>query len=480
VARKTRFLKVEAVPYWALVTFLLLAFLTGGGSRADIQSLVILRPAAVIFCGIGLWSLRWEHIAAYKYLFGMAAAIFALVGSHLIPLPPSLWGALPGREIITDIDKVAELGEVWRPIAMVPSSGWNAFYSLFVPLAAVLLGVQLSREERFKLLPWVFGLGLFSGLIGLLQSIGDPQGPLYFYNVTNNGSAVGLFSNRNHQAILLATLFPMLAVYACAGVRTEEQAKVRGYIALAAGVVLVPLLLVTGSRAGLIVGVIGLASTVVLYRKPTITVPKKRKGNKIDLRWLLGGFAVLCLGALTVFMSRAEALQRIAAPDQTEDVRFKAWPYVIDMAWKYFPTGSGVGSFIEVFQIDEPDHLLEPTYFNHAHNDWLEVYLTLGLPGLLLVAIALYALARITLYALRSKHHEDRDVLFALLGAIILIVMAVGSIGDYPLRTPSLACVFIVAVLWLVQGCASKAKSTGSRRPFPLAGSPEMFEGQGH
>jgi hypothetical protein len=36
---------------------------------------------------------------------------------------------------------VAELGEVWRPIAMVPPAAWNAFYSLFVPLAVLLLGV---------------------------------------------------------------------------------------------------------------------------------------------------------------------------------------------------------------------------------------------------------------------------------------------------------------------------------------------------
>ena len=207
MARRTHFFKVEAVPYWALVVFLILTFLTGGGSRADIQSLIILRPAAVIFCGVGLWSLKWAHVKANRFFFGMTAAIFALVIGHLIPLPPSIWGSLPGRELISEIDKAAELGEVWRPVSMVPSATWNAFYSLFVPLAVLSLGVQLSREERFKLLPIVIGLGLISGLVGLLQVIGDPSGPLYLYMVTNNGSAAGLFANRNHQAILLAMLF---------------------------------------------------------------------------------------------------------------------------------------------------------------------------------------------------------------------------------------------------------------------------------
>jgi O-antigen ligase len=448
VARsQSRFIAGSRI-FWALVLFLVLVFFTGGGARGDIQSLIILRPVAVLMCGFALWSLKREHVQANRFLFGMAVAIFALVGLHLIPQPPAIWGSLPGREIIAEIDKTAGLGDVWRPLTMVPSGGWNAFYSLFVPLAVLLLGAQLSREERFQLLPVLMGLGLFSGFIGLLQVIGDPQGLLYFYNVTNNGSAVGLFANRNHQAILLATLFPMLAVYACAGVKSEEQVKVRGYVALAAGVVLVPLILVTGSRAGLIVGVVGLLSVALLYRRPAITTPKKRKGNKLDLRWLLAGFAVICLGGLTVMMSRAEAFKRLSAPDQTEDLRFKAWPYVMDMAEKYFPFGSGAGSFVEVFQVDEPNVLLKPSYFNHAHNDWLELYLTFGLPGLLLLACVVFVFAKATLSAFRAEIGEGRNVLFARLGAVAVVILALGSIGDYPLRAPTLAAVLMITALW--------------------------------
>lgn len=456
-------LKAQNVPFWALMVFLALTFVTGGASRGDVQSLIILRPAAVIFCGIALLSLTWNHVQAYRFLFGMAAAIFILVAVHLVPMPHTIWGALPGREIITQIDSVAKLGETWRPIAMVPSAAWNAFYSLFVPLAVLLLGVQLNREDRFKLLVILLGLGLISGFLGLLQAIGDPQGSLYLYNITNNGSAVGLFSNRNHQAILLAMLFPILAVYACAGVKSEEQVRVRGYLALAAGAALVPLLLVTGSRAGLIVGAIGLASTVLLYRKPTISTPKKRKGNKLDLRWLLGSFVLLCLVALTVIMSRAEALQRISATDQTEDLRFKVWGPIAEMAWKYFPFGSGAGSFVEVYKIDEPYALLEPTYLNHAHNDWLEVYMTLGLPGLIIVAATIYITAKTAWPAFRAQAGEGRDIPYKRLGAVMITIIGIGSIGDYPLRTPTLACVFVIAALWMAGERLASVKRAGSR-----------------
>jgi O-antigen ligase len=401
-------------------------------------------------------------VKAYRFLFGMAAAIFALVLSHLIPLPPSVWGALPGRGIITEIDKVAELGAVWRPISMVPSATWNALYSLFVPLAVLILGAQLSREDRFRLLPWVLGLGLFSGLWGILQVIGDPQGPLYLYRVTNNGAAVGLFANRNHQAILLASLFPMLAVYASTSVRSEEQAAVRSWLAIGAGFVLVPLLLVTGSRAGLILGVVGLLSTVLVYKRPSDLTPKKRKGGKLDLRYAAAGFGVLCLGALTIIMSRAEAFQRLFAAGQGEDERLKVWVPIAEMAWKYFPFGSGIGSFVEVYQIDEPYELLSPEYFNHAHNDWLEVYMTVGLPGLILLALAFYAVLRTSWTLFRTPIEEGRALRFARLGVIVLLILALGSIGDYPLRTPTLAAVFVIAALWLAGPRSEIPKNAGS------------------
>jgi O-antigen ligase len=380
--------------FWALTAFLFLTFLTGGGSRDDIQSLVILRPAAVLVCGLALFGLQWDHVRANRFLFAMTAAIFGLVMLHLVPLPSEIWGALPGRGIVSEIDKAAQLGTVWRPVSLVPIATWNALYSLFVPLAVLLLGVQLTREQRFQLLPLILGIGLVSGFLGLLQSIGAPGGPLYLYRVTSAGSAVGLFANRNHQADFLAALFPMLAIYAAGSTQSGETANRKMWLAISVGVVLIPLILVTGSRAGLFIGLIGLGSSVILFRRPKSITAHPPKAGKISLKVLVFGIVVVGLGALTALMSRAEAVRRLVAQDQIEDLRFRLWQPIVDMAWKYFPVGSGIGSFVEVYQVDEPYQLLSPTYLNHAHNDWIEIYLTAGLPGMLLVAIAAVAFCR--------------------------------------------------------------------------------------
>jgi O-antigen ligase len=449
-------------PFWALIIFLVLVFFTGGGSRADIQSLIILRPAAVVFVGIGLWGLKWDHVNAYRFLFAVTAAIFALLLLHLIPLPPSIWKAIPGRALAAEIDRVAEFGDVWRPISLVPSATWNAFYALFVPLAVLILAVQVTREQRFQLLPVIIGLGLFSGFWGMLQAIGPSDGPLYLYRITNKGAAVGLLSNRNHQAVFLACLFPMLAVYASVGIRTVEQAKIRAGLAIGAGVVLVPLLLVTGSRAGLIVGALGLLSVPLLYRRPEVTQPKKRKIQRFDPRYLIGVGGVFGLGVLTILMARAQAFERLMAQDQTEDLRFKMWGPIASMAEKYFPFGSGIGSFVEVYQIDEPLQLLSPNYVNHAHNDWLEVYLTVGLPGLLLLALIIFVWARASYRAFQTTQSVGRDAVYAQSAAIIVALLALASVADYPLRVPILACVFVIVAVWLSGVQAYVPKKSGS------------------
>lgn len=425
-----------------------LVFLTGGGSRPDIQSLVLLRPVSVLVAAYGLWGLRKHHIRDYGFAFGMMAGIFLLVGLHLVPLPPAIWSQLPGRDLLVAVDRTAGLGSVWRPISMVPSATWNAFYSLFAPLAVLLLAVQVTREQRFQILLVFLAFGLASGLLGMLQVVGAPGGALYFYNVTNGESAVGLFSNRNHQAILLACLFPMLAVYASSGIRTVEQHRTRSWIALVAGAVIIPLLLVTGSRAGLILGLLGIASAPMLYRKPQFDRPAKRKNTKKITLYLAAGFFVIGLGTLTILFSRAQAFERIIAPDQAEDIRLAIWGPIADMAWKYFPFGSGIGSFVEAYQIDEPAHLLVPTYLNHAHNDWLELYMTGGLPALFLIGIAVAAWARAAARSWRFPQFRQRDVLYSRLGSVILFLLAAGSVGDYPLRAPILACFAIVAALW--------------------------------
>lgn len=445
-----------ALPFWVMTLYLLLLAFTGGGARSDIQSLIILRPISAAVLGYALWGLTWDHVRSFRFLVFFALAVVMLVALHLVPLPPALWMSLPGRELMVEIDRAAGLGEVWRPISMIPSQTWNALYSLIIPLAALVLMLRLTREQRFALTPVIILIGLFSGFIGLLQVIGPNDSPLYLYRITNTGSAVGLFANRNHQAVMLACLFPMLAVYASTGIQTVEQFRFRLVLAGGAALFLVPLLLVTGSRIGLVVGLIGFLISALLYRQPKFSRAPKRKIRRFNLGYLVAAALLFGIAALTFLMSRAQAFDRLLTGDGIEDLRFAVWPLLLEVSGKYFPIGSGIGTFVEAYQIDEPLRLLDQEYLNHAHNDWLEILMTGGAGATLLAVLATVVWIRSAYLLLASCDSYRRDVVLGKLGASIIFMLALASFGDYPLRTPSLSAIFVIAAVWMTGGLLSR------------------------
>lgn len=440
--------KWGSLPYWALLIFLTITFLTGGASRSDVQSLVILRPAAVLFLAYGLWNMQWQQAMSHRLVFILALGTVLVTLAHLVPLPPTIWEQLPGRELAAEISRLTLKEPVWRPISLVPPATWNAFYALMIPMAVLIMAIQLEREQKFSLLFVLMGFAIVTAVVGFGQSIA-PGDPLYLYRITNEDSAVGLFANRNHQAVLLAMLIPMLAIYAATAADSVEKIRFRILLSIGGGMIIIPLILVTGSRAGLLVGAIGILSIPLLYRKHGNVKPPKRKAVKTDFRYFIGFGAVIALVLITILMARGQAFERMAESGNTEEFRFRMWQPVIQAAWTYFPIGSGAGTFVEVYQVHEPKDLLSIYYVNHAHNDFLEMLLTTGLPGVLLTFVGAAAYVRAAWAAFQSYKSRNREKLYARLGAVLIFMLMIASAADYPLRVPALVSIFVVAVVWL-------------------------------
>ena len=449
-----RLLPSASATFWALGVLLVACFVLGGSARGNVASLIVLRPLSILLLGFGLWHLRVSQLKAHGFVVGMALAILAVPALQLIPLPPEVWSHLPGRGLVVEIDRVAGLGPVWRPLSMTPDATWNALYAAFVPLAVLVLGIQLGDAERMRLLPLVLILAGFSAFLGLLQTLGDANGPLYFYSVTNNGSAVGLFANRNHQALLLAMMLPMLAVLARGH---GEAAGARRLVALVSGLALLPLIFITGSRAGLIVAVVALFAIPLILgrgRRPAsgVSSARSRGSNALSSAgWAGLVLAGTCMIAITLWLGRDAALDRLLTSETAGDARIKILPTLVSMIHAHAPAGSGMGSFLQVFQVHEPDALLRPTYMNHAHNDWLEVLLDGGAVAALLLLIAFVAFLLHSKRAFSVRAASSPTVPFARLGLVLMLLATAASVSDYPLRVPSLAALFTLAVLWA--GC---------------------------
>ena len=89
----------------------------------------------------------------------------------------------------------------------------------------------------------------------------------------------------------------------------------------------------------------------------------------------------------------------------TEDARLYLWDDAVYAAERYFPVGSGMGTFDDVFQIDESLENMSVKRAGRAHNDYLEVAIEAGLPGIILIGAWLALL--VWLRKLRSPPQES-------------------------------------------------------------------------
>lgn len=430
-------------PFWLLAAFLCIVFFTGGSAWDSEPQLMLLRPAALVIAGCAILTLRWEHVARHWVVAALFLGVALLTAAHLVPLPYAWWSALPGRDIIISIDQVAGLGQISRPLSMAPDATLNALYALSIPFAVLLLAVQLNPQEHQRILVLLLALAALSGLFGVLQAGGST---IAFYPEQTPTS--GLFANRNHQGALLALLIPMAAALGALGVSNRVGAAARVAAAPAITVIAIPLLLVTGSRSALVVAAVGLVFGLLIWSSGG-----GRQARPLWLRLLPPAAVTAVVGGLvwlTAFASRDVAIERLGATEN--ELRWPVWQSIIDMLPHYMPWGTGIGSYAQAYQILEPDNLLRPTISNHAHNEFLEVAFTAGMPGLVLLGIAFGVLLFALWRSFSIKAASDPAVIFSRLGSSIFVLLAIASASDYPTRTPILAAVLALASVWASMG----------------------------
>ncbi|MBR2172329.1 O-antigen ligase [Sphingopyxis sp.] len=440
-----------------LLSFVALTFLLGGGARPDVTSLLLLRPLAFVALVAGLMTLTKEQAKPFKPIWWLGGASALLVLLHLVPLPPALWSSLPGRGLIAEIFQVTGIKESWQPLTVDAFAGWNSLFSMAVPAAVLILMAASGEQIGGRLLKLLCIIVFASAFLGVLQIIGGPSNGFYLYRITNWESATGLFANRNHNAMFLACGFPLLAVWASGLKGTMQQQRAYGLVAIAGAVTLLPTILITESRAGLLVGAMGLVFAALIYRRPDSGV-KARGARQMGglIAAIMAGVATLVIFLLAL-SRRQTTIDRLLNENVDDDPRFAALPHIWKMGLDAFPFGWGTGSFANAYKVIEPAELLSENYLNHAHNDFLEIFFEYGLFGIALIAVALIMLlvAAKRLWSLRALLSKQQSAAVERLrlgyaGIAILVMLGVGSVFDYPLRTPSLAALAAIATGFIV------------------------------
>ena len=426
----------------ALILAVALVF-GGGASEIGLSQVVVIvvgliGGASLLSDGSGLrrLTLPWS-VAAIMVL------ILLLPLAQLIPLPSGIWRALPGREAEIAIIDLAGGAHLAHSLALNPLVNLQLFASLVVLMSFSLIVARLDKADFQTLLIIVLALAGFQFLLGLVQFSSGGQ-LLDIFGNSHKGWLLGTFANRNHTGLFFACCI-LISVSVLDNLNVKHR-NFRLFYAL--GLMLLWLLatLATGSRTGSLLALLAIAFSLFLMIR------------EIRLRawiWIAGLVSLLCIGSGLLLSTRVQQLvERYATVG--DDQRWSIWRNSLDLIGNYMPWGAGFGSFSAVYNKYEPLSELTPTYVNNAHNDYLELLVEAGLPGLVaLVAVILIVILGVS----RAVRLEDRSLArSAKIGGFMILLFAIHSGVDYPVRRMGTAIMLFLAFGLILRQFATDQK----------------------
>ena len=417
--------QVGRVLGWPLVALMVMALVFGGGGiRHGLTNLLVqLTALGVILFQPGL--VRQFAAQSPRWLQALLLVTLLVPLIQLVPLPPGLWQALPGREMALETRSMIGAESSWFPITLDRARTAIALFALLAPLAAILCLGGLTPAKARQLLVLIVALTFLQYLFGVIQFASGGES-LKFYETNETGRFYGFFVG--HIASGLFMVIGFCALVGCYA--SKKRTTIDNLLYPAAAVLLCIGVILTGSRSAVVLLVLpGLWAAWVGWTELRRYSPRLRYG-------VLGAAALslIAVGAVVATNQRlGDTWDRFSS---FEDSRPDIWADTEVAAERYWPVGSGMGTFDEVFQVEESLETLTAKRAARAHNDYLEIALEAGIGGLVLVAAWFAALLYAAYRGLRSSYAP-----FTIAASLALLCIALQSLLYFPLRNMTVLCV---------------------------------------
>ncbi len=216
---------------------------------------------------------------------------------------------------------------------------------------------------------------------------------------------------------------------------------VPGWPWLLAAMVCFVALVLTGSRAGLLAGVGGMVVFVGVLA-----------GVRAPARWpLLATTLLLGIALLVVLGAVGQTVgHRLTSLDRDITTRSSIYNLTHQLIGQNLTTGTGLGTYQQAFStVRDAELLLRlPQKVEYAHHTYLELATELGLPGILLLALAATAVLAVLVQGLITRR---RAIVWPTLGLAGAVLVGGHALADFSLSVPAVA---LVAISFTMLGVA--------------------------
>ncbi|HUO86558.1 MAG TPA: O-antigen ligase family protein [Thermoanaerobaculia bacterium] len=396
-----------------------------------------------------------------------AAALVGLAGLgwlQSLPLPDGVAALLSPRHLEVWRQASVLAGQELAPrLTLAPEASRDAALA-FAAAAAALVAAALAGVRRIPRRVLLAGLlvGTFFPLAYGLRQWLARSGEVWGVDVALADRLRGTFVNSNHFAVQIELALAVVFAWGWWSLRQARRAgsNERRLVLVAPPVVLWVLLFLglalTGSRAGLLSALVAVAVQAAL---PAVGTRRWRRAAAGLLVAAAGLAAVVAVVGVEMGLGRILAT---SADEVTVGARMRVAAQSFELWQRYPLTGSGLGTFRDAFPAVQGENQWTGAW-HHAHNDWVELLVTAGLVGAVLLLVGLGALSRRLFAVLRAgRSGEERAAALAALGA--LASLAVHELFDFGLALPTHA--FTLAVVCGVAAGGSRHRGeTADLRP---------------
>jgi O-antigen ligase len=274
-----------------------------------------------------------------------------------------------------------------------------------------------THEQVHSMLRMLAIFGFFLALFAVTQKA-TWNGKLYWVRELsyNRGNPLGPFVNKNHFAGWMCMVAPLSFGI---GLMSRSMSRRIRYIFFA--VVMAITIFFSLSRGGIISFLLG---TIIL----ALTVVWGVSSKKSLIPVL--SFVVALLGYL-IYLGVSPIVQRFVQSGMSSHERLLVWSASMT-AFRDFPVfGTGLGTFQHIFPMYKPDGIT--MFYQHAHNDYVEILLELGISGAFLMLVFLGLAGKHILYV--RWRGRERYLKAAFVASLVSI--AVFSLFDFNLHIPS-------------------------------------------
>ncbi len=341
------------------------------------------------------------RFALFMILMGVSLLVFSFRKHFDVTLNYLFIGCLLGFLLFSIISTAFSIDLINSIIGYYRQANSLAVVALWVILI-FLLGLVNSRDKVLSLMNMLVVSGILIAVIGVLHFFGLG---IYITDTINTRPITpGLIGNQNFSAILLVGILPMIIPL----LKRTQTFYGKVYF-LAAGLIMITSLAIFTSRGA----ILGLGVSL-LFALALVVMKKSTWLTKSAIVGMLG--ALVLMGLLFYSPARiTDVRSTVLLSDFSAQSRITAWLSSVDIINSSPWHGLGLGNFVYGYRSMGIDTVYMGQQFDDAHNLYLQLGATVGVPATLLFCILLL----IGLYSSYSAYLRSSTELDSLTGLAI-------------------------------------------------------------